>query len=82
MLRKQIFVAIGMTAAVVTLVTLWLHLADLRLPLPDGDDQVSRLPHEKLTLIPGHGHRFHRWPRAFLDWLPHCPGSARSGSGP
>jgi hypothetical protein len=43
MLRKQIFVAISVTAAVGTLVTLWLHLADLHLPLPDGDDQVSRL---------------------------------------
>ena len=43
MLRKQLFVAIGMAAAVATLVVLWLHLADLHLPLPDGDDQVSRL---------------------------------------
>jgi hypothetical protein len=32
-----------MAAAVVTLVVLWLHLADLHLPLPEGDDQVSRL---------------------------------------
>jgi hypothetical protein len=29
MLRKQIFVAIGMTAAVVALAVLWLHLAAL-----------------------------------------------------
>jgi hypothetical protein len=43
MLRKQIFVGLGMTAAVVTLVVLWQHLAQLRLPLPAGDDQVSRL---------------------------------------
>jgi hypothetical protein len=43
MLRKQIFVASGMTAAVVTLMFLWLHLADLHLALPDDDDQVSRL---------------------------------------
>ncbi len=43
MLRKQLFVAIGMMAAVVTLLVLWLHLTDLHLPLPDGDDQGSRL---------------------------------------
>jgi hypothetical protein len=43
MLRKQIFVAIGMMAAVVTLLALWLRLADLHLPLPDGDDQAARL---------------------------------------
>src|ERR1700685_12122 len=43
MLHKQMFVALGMTAAVVTLVILWRHLADLHLPLPDGDDEVARL---------------------------------------
>lgn len=42
-MRKRLFVAIGMMAAVVTLLVLWLHLADLHLPLPDGDDPGSRL---------------------------------------
>jgi hypothetical protein len=42
MLRKQIFVASGMAAAVVTLVILWFHLAHLHVPLPDGDDPLSR----------------------------------------
>ena len=43
MLRKQIFVAIGMAAAVITLVILWVNLSYLHLPLPDGDDPASRL---------------------------------------
>jgi hypothetical protein len=43
MWRKQIFVVIGMMTAVATLVVLWLRLADLHLPLPDGDDQAARL---------------------------------------
>jgi hypothetical protein len=43
MLRKQIFVVIGAMTAVVTLLVLWLRLADLHLPLPDGDDPASRL---------------------------------------
>ena len=43
MLRKQIFVAIGVVAAIVILVALWLHLAELHLPLPAGDDPASRL---------------------------------------
>ena len=43
MLRKQLFVVLGMAAAVATLASLWLHLADLHLPLPVGDDQASRL---------------------------------------
>ncbi|HEY6620722.1 MAG TPA: MAPEG family protein [Steroidobacteraceae bacterium] len=42
-MRKQLFVAIGMMAAVVTLLVLWLHLAGLHLPLPEGDDPGSRL---------------------------------------
>ncbi len=32
-----------MATAVVTLLVLWEHLADLNLPLPDADDAVSRL---------------------------------------
>lgn len=43
MLRKQIFVAIGVMTAVVTLLAVWLRLADLHLPLPEGDDPASRL---------------------------------------
>ena len=54
MLRKQIIVAIGMTAAVFTLVVLWRHLGDLHLPLPGGDDQVSRLVFAaRWLLLPG-----------------------------
>ncbi len=52
--RKQLFVAIGMTAAVVTLVVLWLHLAELHLPLPEGNDQVARLAFAaRWLLLPG-----------------------------
>jgi hypothetical protein len=43
MLAKQIFVAIGMIAAVVVLVVFWQQLAHLHLPLPDGDDRAARL---------------------------------------
>jgi hypothetical protein len=54
MLRKQIFVSIGATAAVVTLLVLWLHLAQLQLPLPHGDDEVSRLAFAaRWLLLPG-----------------------------
>lgn len=54
MLRKQILVATGMTAAVVTLVVLWLHLAALHLPMPEGDDRVSRLAFAaRWLLLPG-----------------------------
>jgi hypothetical protein len=54
MLRKQILVTICATAAVVTLLMLWLHLAELQLPLPDGDDQVSRLAFAaRWLLLPG-----------------------------
>ena len=51
MLRKQLFVAIGMMAAVVTLVVLWLRLADLHLPLPAGDDSASRLGYAARWLL-------------------------------
>ncbi len=42
-MRKQAAVAIGVVAAIVALVAVWQYLAELRLPLPEGDDQGSRL---------------------------------------
>src|SRR5580698_11141461 len=43
MLGKQLAVALGMGAAVALLVLAWSRLADLPLPLPDGDDTPARL---------------------------------------
>jgi len=43
MLGKQIAVALGAGAAVALLVLAWSRLADLPLPLPDGDDTAARL---------------------------------------
>lgn len=54
MLRKQIFVVLGIVTAVLTLLVLWLRLADLHLPLPDGDDAASRLAFAaRWLLLPG-----------------------------
>lgn len=54
MRRKQIFVTIGATAAIVSLLMLWLHLAELQLPLPHADDQISRLAFAaRWLLLPG-----------------------------
>ena len=45
---------VSATAAIVTLLMLWLHLAQLQLPLPHGDDQVSRLAFAaRWLLLPG-----------------------------
>ena len=41
--RKQILVALGMAGAVAILLLSWSRLAQLPLPLPDGDDQAARL---------------------------------------
>jgi hypothetical protein len=43
MLRKQIFVALGMACAFAILLLFWSRLAELPLSLPDGDDQAARL---------------------------------------
>jgi hypothetical protein len=43
MLRKQILVAFGMAGAVAILLLFWSRLAELPLPLPDGDDSAARL---------------------------------------
>ncbi len=43
MLRKQIFVAIGMAAAVVVLLILWWQLPNLHMPRPDADGPAARL---------------------------------------
>ena len=54
MLGKQIFVAIGMAAAVIVLVIFWQRLGDLPLPLPDGDDKAARLAFvARWLLLPG-----------------------------
>jgi hypothetical protein len=43
MRRKQLFVALGMAAAVAILALFWSCLSELPLPLPDGDDAAARL---------------------------------------
>jgi hypothetical protein len=43
MIRKQLAVVIGMGAALFVLIFLWQHLAELPLPLPEGNDQAVRL---------------------------------------
>ena len=43
MIRKQLAVVLGMGAAVIVLLVLWQHLAQLPLPRPDGNDQAARL---------------------------------------
>ena len=52
--RKQILVALGMAGAVAILLLSWSRLAQLPLPLPDGDDQAARLAFvAQWLLLPG-----------------------------
>ncbi len=55
MLRKQAFVLIGMTFAVVVLALLWMRgAAHLPLPVPDTDDTAARLAFAaRWLLLPG-----------------------------